>query len=505
MKKIFTLALSLIFAFSSITTASAEQLKVNETEFTIYALQDGFQDYIVIPDEYPTSAQIITSQEGCTFNLIDGSATIDIDKNGKITVGSETSYVYNMGGYSMTTTFPMEGESPTSIIERKWFGTNVYRVSNGNSKVDVTVNLVDYVDINGEKKIEEYLNEFNLESMTDLEKLEIACKYAASFDYGTNASSAYTMIALGSGDCWASTDVIVKICKKLGIKAWSRKDYDRSNPYNRHTNAMAEIDGKYYVAEAGYSMPAPRAYNITERSTLFSYTNVDGGIEVYQYDGETEPEVLEIPAEIDGKKVVSIGSDFYTLKYVTTEIILPETIKKINKSAFNSCYELKKFNIPASVEFIGAFAFTACNKLTEFTCDKNNQYYTVIDNVLFDKDVTKLISAPTCSENYILPDTVEIISQYAFYHNYGVKTITLNESLTEIEEGGIGDCSSLTQVKINGGKLKTLQKFAICNNKDLKSIVIPQTVETIGEYAVGYYNWQVIDNFIIYGEPDSAI
>lgn len=157
-------------------------------------------------------------------------------------------------------------------------------------------------------------------------------------------------------------------------------------------NAMVEGDGTYYEADAGYSGTAPRYYSITQRSSLFSYYTVSGGIELYQYDGyDGMTDVLEIPEEINGRTVVGIGDSFLTMDDSITEVILPDTLTYLGQSAFNSCSALTTLHIPAGVTSIGAFAFTNDNALVNFTCDPANPSYTVEGGVLYDKAKTTVL------------------------------------------------------------------------------------------------------------------
>ena len=71
--------------------------------------------------------------------------------------------------------------------------------------------------------------------------------------------------------------------------------------------------------------------------------------------------VMNIPSEIDGKTVTSIGSNILmhgdTAKNVL-EIVIPETVTAIADNAFSLCQTLEKVTIPDSVTEIGKDVFT---------------------------------------------------------------------------------------------------------------------------------------------------
>lgn len=83
--------------------------------------------------------------------------------------------------------------------------------------------------------------------------------------------------------------------------------------------------------------------------------------------GAFEGEVLEIPAEIDGLVVVSIGREAFAGMTGLTRVILPETLKTIEAEAFAGCKGLTALTLPASLEKIGVMAFSGCSRLTEVT------------------------------------------------------------------------------------------------------------------------------------------
>lgn len=77
---------------------------------------------------------------------------------------------------------------------------------------------------------------------------------------------------------------------------------------------------------------------------------------------------LDIPSEIDGKTVVTLGS-FRGMKYVES-VVVPNTVKEIETSSFEGCPKLKSIYIPSSVTKIGESAFDFCPNLTIF-CEDN--------------------------------------------------------------------------------------------------------------------------------------
>jgi len=87
---------------------------------------------------------------------------------------------------------------------------------------------------------------------------------------------------------------------------------------------------------------------------------------------------------------------------------LPSELRSIGDYAF--CYtSIGSVTIPATVESIGATSFEACKKLTTLTVAEGNEYYTAVDNVLFDKNMTTLLQYPAGleAEYYKVPESVK--------------------------------------------------------------------------------------------------
>ena len=68
-----------------------------------------------------------------------------------------------------------------------------------------------------------------------------------------------------------------------------------------------------------------------------------------------ELKVLEIPGEIDGKKVTSIASGNFNLRGLfIEEIVIPDTVERIEEFAFAYMVSLHEITIPDSAPFMQA-------------------------------------------------------------------------------------------------------------------------------------------------------
>ncbi len=456
-----------------VTTAEAADEITYADSITIYGMDSKYEEVLSIPTDYALSYQI-EDEDAISYFVYKGNA-VTVSEDGLIEAG----YAYS---------YSSSGERATSLLG----GEAVVEVTTYTDVYYIYVTVVDYTDVYVDSVIEEFISENITSDMTDMELMRAICSFPASYDYNTSYSSAKGMILYGGGTCWASTDLIVETCEKLGITAWWRDGSKDSGSGSAHVNAMVEYNGSYYELEAGYSGTAPRSYYVKERTSLFSYTYTNG-IEVYQYDGYvTEPYELEIPETIYGTNVVSIGDKFASSDSYLAKIILPDTITNIGEFAFRRCTALTSVNIPASVTSIGTGAFQGCSSLSDFTCDEDNEYYTIDNGVLYDKDMVNIYAVPYVS-SINFTDTTETIADYAVCGNINITEITIPSTITYIGSHAFANCTNLQSVTFEQGDELEIGDYAFYYS-GLTEVEIPSTVTSIGECA--FYITDLVNVYI---------
>jgi len=146
----------------------------------------------------------------------------------------------------------------------------------------------------------------------------------------------------------------------------------------------------------------------------------------------------------DGVTVLS--TDVFSNCVSLKELILPESIETIESSAIWGCDNIKSISVPAKTTFIDKNAFI--NKCLESVIvDEENKYYKSVDGVLFDKDMTKLITYPVSkkAEEYTVPDSVKTICNL---ENKYMKTLVLPEGVEVIGYGALDSSPNLRELNI---------------------------------------------------------
>lgn len=190
-----------------------------------------------------------------------------------------------------------------------------------------------------------------------------------------------------------------------------------------------------------------------------------------------------IPNEIEGLPVTSIGDNAFFACSLTS-IIIPDSVINIGNGAFQFCALLTSITIPDSVTSIGDSAFDYCIGLTEINVSDKNKNYISKDGVLFNKDMTNLLQYPNgkIETEYIIPDGVTSIGDYAFEGCSSLTEINIPDSVTSIGDRAFRICSSLTEIKIPDGVTSIgISAFEGCSS--LNEINIPDSVTSIGDGA----------------------
>ena len=150
--------------------------------------------------------------------------------------------------------------------------------------------------------------------------------------------------------------------------------------------------------------------------------------------------------------VTSIGSSAFSGCTGLTNLIIPDNVTSIGDGAFSDCTSLMGITIPDRVDTIGSYAFTRCSSLSFIDVSTGNTSYCSVDGVLFSKDRTELISYPhgKAADSYVIPDSVTVIADSAFYGSANLTSITIPNTITEIGSSTFTGCTSLTDITIPG-------------------------------------------------------
>lgn len=149
-----------------------------------------------------------------------------------------------------------------------------------------------------------------------------------------------------------------------------------------------------------------------------------------------------------------------------TSVMLPANLTSIGGFAFCGCTSLTgSITIPASVTSIVRNAFNGCNKLTGINVDTDNQNYSSMYGILYDKDQADLLFCPLGLTSVTIPYGVTSIANNAFYECSGFTSVTIPASVTSIGSYAFCNCSKLASVYFDGAPTMNhgLDTFSGCS------------------------------------------
>ena len=183
----------------------------------------------------------------------------------------------------------------------------------------------------------------------------------------------------------------------------------------------------------------------------YGFSEIYDGIFIKEYIGSDKTVV--IPSKIDGQAVTVIAGGAFVGTSIES-LVIPDSVKFVVARAFYGCDQLKTVDFGDGIIEIQEEAFYKCTAL----------------------------------ESIILPKNLETIGEGAFYGCTSATEIYIPKTLTNWKNGGYRyptffDCTALETLTIEDGLsvLGGYSSFSCASS--LKNLVIPASVEKIGDVA----------------------
>lgn len=193
---------------------------------------------------------------------------------------------------------------------------------------------------------------------------------------------------------------------------------------------------------------------------LYTYDSVfeDGTLRLTGYAG-TGPTV-EIPSSLNGAPVTHLGSELFANRNDIETIIVPDGVAVIEQYVFFKCKHLKTLFLPKTLKRIGEGAFGAAHSLTDIVIEGDNDTFVVSQGCIFSKDMRWIYACPGGYKgDFHLPNETISVGKKAFWFCENIKFIDLGDGIRFINNDAFGSCTVLD------------------------TIIVPKTIEKIGDYA----------------------
>lgn len=159
----------------------------------------------------------------------------------------------------------------------------------------------------------------------------------------------------------------------------------------------------------------------------------------------------------NGFKTAVIGA---LNKIKSKRLVLLEGIKTINRNSFWNCKGIETIVFPESLEDIGYNPFIDCSNI-EF--ENHSPYFNVKDDILFNKDYSKIICYPAWK---------------ARGH------VNIPDSVITLERGAFSGCREMTSINLRN--VNIINKSCFTNCIKLESLYCSDLITYIGEWAFAY-------------------
>ena len=260
-------------------------------------------------------------------------------------------------------------------------------------------------------------------------------------------------------------------------------------------NVLCGDDETWTVPEYFTSLPS-QFFAYKTAGTVVIPSTVTEMVSSYLFKNSRIKEVIiETP-------FTEIHSYMYNYSHLE-KIVIPDSVTTIGNNAFSYCDALKEVIIPESVVSIGTTLFANCNSInyleirsscpdicnifaspnmyetssgvyldnqisyTTWTSSletlilAGNDYFTVVDNVLYTKDMKTLVLYPggIAQNEFTVPEGVTRIEALAFRENDNLTKVILPESLVSIGHKAFYSCAALKTFEFRSYNAPLLEHY----------------------------------------------
>ncbi len=237
-------------------------------------------------------------------------------------------------------------------------------------------------------------------------------------------------------DPWASEYIV--ICSSLkNISVDSENQYftdENGILYNKDKSELIMIptlcSQKSYVLPDSVTLIRPSAFSYckTLENIVINNYNITSLQGVY-FAGCENLETVILPYNL-----IDLGEQTFKFSGIS-HIVIPDRVTRIGQETFAYCDKLKTITLGSGISEIDGSAFAASYAIEQINVASGNSTFSSQEGVLFNKNKTQLIEYPYAkvSEQYNVPESVEIINSGAFTYSKNLQKLFIGKNVKIIE------------------------------------------------------------------------
>lgn len=210
-------------------------------------------------------------------------------------------------------------------------------------------------------------------------------------------------------------------------------------------------------------------------------------VTISKYKGQNE-KVL-IPDKINDIPVTEIGDSSFIENQKIKNVILPDSIRNIQRCSFENCINLEEITLSQNLEFIGERAFSKTGLISInfpeslktisaslfFNCKKLVNVYNTKN---IDTLSNRLFYGCSSLTNFTIPDSVIKIGAYSFFECISLSNINIPNKVETIYGDAFNSCISLKVLNVPDNVLNIYSQ-AFLNCSSLTTVILSKKMVSI--------------------------
>lgn len=254
-----------------------------------------------------------------------------------------------------------------------------------------------------------------------------------------------------------------------------------------------------YREEGGRKQEKTLSYKVQVKGKVKEYFKYKkSSDDTYKITGLTKKgsklSKIYIPESIGKYAVIDIKEEAFQNNKTIKELYLSDNIED---AKISDCSNLEKLSI--GKDFEGEYYYesfiSGCSSLKEIDLDERNENYMLVDGVLFsyNKDVLCYYPQKRADTVYIVPEGVGDISARAFENSKNLKSIALPDTIDTFGEYCFAG-SGINSITISG-YINTLAEGMFADCASLSEVTLPANITEIPEKL--FYNCDSLKHFTV--------